>query len=269
MGSLQVPEIGKKGTTEDPKIKAAIEALNAIFGAENKVKGAGIEDAVITAAKLANNAVETAKIKDAAVTAAKLATGVGRLTWYTPVAVPAEQTTNSAAYVYLGTEDKIAGVVVPANSIVLVWYSALWAHTVAEAGRAAIFCKKEGGAEEQLRALQSETTPEQQAARTKTTENHFNPLVTAPIGLVTPFDGGASASFVTTGMVMNLEDNIFWDMGGGIGTTVGGGHWPNVGGPTEIQRLAAGTYDIGVKFKTSSATLKVKERLLQVAVIGS
>lgn len=48
MGKLAIPTIGKKGNTEHPKVNAAIEALNAILGEENKVKGSGVEEGTIT-----------------------------------------------------------------------------------------------------------------------------------------------------------------------------------------------------------------------------
>ena len=47
MGKLSIPTLGKKGNTEHPKVNAAIEALNAILGEENKVKGSGVEEKTI------------------------------------------------------------------------------------------------------------------------------------------------------------------------------------------------------------------------------
>jgi hypothetical protein len=67
MGTLSIPELGKQGNTEHPKVNAAIQALNAILGGENKVKGAGIE----------SGAVEEEKIKDGATTSRKSKLSVG------------------------------------------------------------------------------------------------------------------------------------------------------------------------------------------------
>jgi hypothetical protein len=75
-----LPIIGASVSTEEPKVKNALEELvstiNALDTANLKadagITGGQLADTTIPASKLASNAVETAKIVDDAVTAAKL-----------------------------------------------------------------------------------------------------------------------------------------------------------------------------------------------------
>lgn len=104
-GTLEIPTIGSLNSTQDPKVKKAIEVLNGLLNSENKI-----------------SAVETPL-----------------LTWYTPKVIATEQSTSSTSYTYLTSEDKIEGVVVPENGKVVVTYLAAWKSSVESAGRAALF----------------------------------------------------------------------------------------------------------------------------------
>jgi hypothetical protein len=85
MGQINpdIPIIGNPVSTEDPKVKTALETLvatintldNANIATAANINAAKLLDASIQPAKLATDSVETAKIKDANVTTAKIDDG--------------------------------------------------------------------------------------------------------------------------------------------------------------------------------------------------
>jgi hypothetical protein len=154
----------------------------------------------------------------------------GSLTWYTPKIIATEQSRENTEYGFLATEDKIEGIVVPENGLVLVTYRAHVKSSVASAGRAAIFfgatqAKKvdEGGSELTF----SDTT----------------------------FDTGYTDPSNATG----------WSSGGGAGAVTTG----QIAGGASQHYLAAGTYTVGIKYKSTSGSVTAKERQLRVVVIGT
>jgi hypothetical protein len=161
--------------------------------------------------------------------------------------IAAEQSRTNAAYDYLGTPDKVTGIVMPTDGLLFVAFQALWKESVANAARAAIFL----GAN-QLKArweslgsappggTQPEVTPAEALINDAGVDH---PLATWSRGLT----GGTSAgreqhSDVTTGQVVGNLDKE---------------------GVCAIF-AAAGTYDVGVKFKASSGSVTAKERKLWV-----
>lgn len=143
MGKLAIPTLGKKGNTEHPKVNAAIEALNAILGEENKVKGSGIE------------------------------AGAKPVTWYTPKVIAAEESRTNIAFGTLATADEVKSVVLPENGLIEIGYVAKWKSSVGSAGRAAIFVE--------ATQLKKATTAGNQEALTNGAG--WNTLSTASFGL--------------------------------------------------------------------------------------
>ncbi len=131
--------------------------------------------------------------------------------------IPAEQSTTSGEFVYLGTEDKVS-VTLPTDGLIFLLYSAIWASPeVAGAGEAAIYI----GAN-RLKRVSSGVPVEQGAG---TVGKAFQTLATSSAGLVSTGEG---TSFVATGML--------------LGSNAVPASPATIAGP-------AGTYDVGVKFR--------------------
>jgi|SRR6476620_1821121 len=166
------------------------------------------------------------------------------VTWYTPKVIATEESRSNTAFGTLTTPDEITGVVVPANSLVQLTYSALVGSSVEGAGRVAVFVGSN-----QLKSVGA-TTPAVQEASTSGTPGVPRTCMSNAGGLGVSLQG---TSFVTTGLAHA---------------------WPTAsgevrGGPVLIHRLAAGTYSFSIQFKATSGSITAKERLLQVAVVGS
>lgn len=170
-GTLLIPEISSANTTADPRIKTAVETLNGLLGASNKIAAAGVENETITNTQLA----AAAKPFD----------------WYTPKVIATEQTRENVAFGTLTTADEIASVVLPENGLIVVGYTAIVKSSVAGAGKVAIFV----GAN-QLKVAGS-TVPVVQEGSTVSTG--FTTLFTCPKGIV---ESGGGTSFVTTGQAL-------------------------------------------------------------------
>jgi len=85
------------------KVKAADGTVTDVINADGTLNGSAvIDDASITAAKLASNAVETAKIKDANVTLGKLATAISSSHVIKFVKLGSEITTTALAGLAVG-----------------------------------------------------------------------------------------------------------------------------------------------------------------------
>lgn len=170
------------------------------------------------------------------------------------VAISASEARTNTAYGLHTTPDRVQGIVVPANALVLVGYQALWASSVVNAGRAALFI----GAN-QLKIQQDGVTPQpvvQEASNNgRGAAGDFVPLGSSVGGLKSGWVAGgvSSVSDVTTGMVL----------GPGAGAT---GEY--LGGPIWVNKLAAGTYDFSIQTKSASGSVTLKERLLQVLVVA-
>lgn len=71
--SFEVPVEGGKGSSEDPKVKKAIEGLNKLVGSENKIKGAGVENETLEGKHLKEGSLESKQVKDGTLTDTDLA----------------------------------------------------------------------------------------------------------------------------------------------------------------------------------------------------
>lgn len=238
----------------------------------------------VNSARLAAGSVSTAKIADDAVTGAKLdATAVGDSDQGGELGVngastvrrgksiiATEESTTSTSYTYLTTPDRVQNVVLPTDGLIFVAFEANWRSSVAAAGEAAIFV---GANQINVQHDESPTGSPvgTQSALTVGGVGDDQSLVSCPIGVVgvgrSSYSRGAN---VATGQVIGaaLRDDssrIAYRAGSSGGRQVVGPGF--VGGPCAIF-AAAGTYDIGIKFKASSGTVYAKERKLWVWTMG-
>jgi hypothetical protein len=165
--------------------------------------------------------------------------------------IPGAENINSAAYTFAPTPDRVQGIVLPTDGLIVVAFKALWNHAAyGTQGRAAIFI----GAN-QLKVAASPGfggAPVVQEA--EITDNadpgEWQGLVTASVGLRGESGNQSLTSDVTTGQVVAI-----------------GGPFASHGGVTHIF-AAAGTYDVGIKFKNAAGSLNVTERKLWVWTMG-
>lgn len=159
--------------------------------------------------------------------------------------IPGTETTTATSYAVgnLATPDRVSGIVLPTDGLIVVAYQAIWQNTVASNARAAIFIganqvKKGDGAG--AAAVQEVNGPAE--------TNDDGILFTASGAGLSSGGGAGAATEVTTGQLV-----------GGTGT---------FGGPA-YTFAAAGTYDVSVQFKNNAAgTTSVKARHLWVWTVG-
>lgn len=227
-----LPTVGEPRSTED------VDVLNALTALVNLVNGNLDDD----------------NIADGSATEAVLSSTVAELLGITrsgtvrrgKAVIAAEETRTNAAFGLLATPDRVQGVVLPTDGLLLIGYRALWkASASASTNQAAIFLNGV-----QLRASDAAGAESVQAVSVSGTRSGFyRALSTAPFGLATGlFDGAASdVAFVTTGRALVASGD------GGLA----------------IVEAAAGTYDVSVQFKTNGTnTVTVKERKLWVWTMG-
>lgn len=152
-----------------------------------------------------------------------------------------ESRTNTA-YGTLTTPDQVAGVVVPANALLAVYYHATWEQSASTAARAAIFLGSN-----QLKIASAAGPAVQEASIGGTT---------SPDVVMGSFGGGLismTAGFytgdVTTGQVV-------------------GGLWATQSPGFAMIFAAAGTYTVSVQFKASAGSVTVKNRKLFVSTVA-
>lgn len=168
------------------------------------------------------------------ITLAKLEKAAKPVTLYASSIIVTEQNTASAAYVELGTPDKIEGIVVPTGGKLIVNFAARMKSTVGEGGKVAIFI----GAN-QL------TNPGGSAGAVVEVHNvggEWNKITTTAGGMGV-FGSGATGTDVATGMMI---------------------------GPQSLEiYIPAGTYTVSVKAKNEGGGITyMRERKLYVEVHG-
>ena len=176
----------------------------------------------------------------------------------------AEQETASASFVSLGDE---VTVTLPENGLVAIAYQATWQESVAEAGRAAIFL---GANQLKVAMGQLVDKPENLEAKNNNgSANQWIPLYSFTGGICAAAQAVAASytGDVTTGQIVGG----FAGGGGGTSFVAGGaGSFAQAGvvggGPCYVF-AAAGTYKITVQFRSSSGTVKVKNRKLWAWVV--
>lgn len=157
--------------------------------------------------------------------------------------VTTEQNTASASFVELGTPDRVQGIDLPTDGLILVRFLALFKNDgVAGQGLAALHLTT-GGTPTQVKSYQDAAGPLGQVASSQGT-NRYAALFSAGGGLKCTTAAGADYTApVTTGQI------------------VGGA--TNDGGLVAIF-AAAGTYDVSVRFRAISGISYAKERRLWV-----
>lgn len=163
-----------------------------------------------------------------------------------------ESRTNTA-YGTLTTPDQVAGIVLPTDGQLWVFYQATWQESVLAAARAALFL---GSNQVKIAQGGATTAPVVQEA----TVNTFGggvaardiPLVACAEGVVSSTAQSNYTGDVTTGQILGVSTN--------------GTHQNNLG-PCVIA-AAAGTYTVSMQFKSSSGSVTVKNRKLWVMAIG-
>jgi hypothetical protein len=163
------------------------------------------------------------------------------------VTIPDEESYGGAGFALMATPDRVPGVVIPSDALLLVGYKALYKNGVANSGRAAIFL-----GENQAVYGAGAAAPASQSAVGLAEADDYGILTTGETGLHA--EGGAgAASNVGTGQILGS--------GASSGVT-----W---GGLTAIF-ADPGTYDVSVRFRVGGGGLvTVKERDLWVAVLSA
>lgn len=161
--------------------------------------------------------------------------------------VAAEQSRTANSYDYLGTPDRVTGIVLPADALIIVGFQAQWKQVQAGEAVAAIFL----GAN-QLKRQAGGSGPVVAESNSPLATGSYVPLASCPEGLKSSnANPGGGGSDVTTGQLVGQADTGDWF---GLATIF----------------AAAGTYEVGVKFKCTSGIgpVSVKERKLWVWTIA-
>lgn len=176
--------------------------------------------------------------------------------------VSPEQQTTSASYVFLGTPDRVQGIDLPTDGLIVVAFQGLFKSSVASTGRAAIFL---GATQLKARHGRAGAGSSVDVVEAPTTGIVYSPLVSAGgAGLATIGSGADTTDAdVTTGQAVGgiVENTQTLYVASG---STGFGPSPGISAGLCYIFAAAGTYDVGVKFKISSGTLSAKGRKLWV-----
>src|ERR1700756_5006204 len=113
--SLSIPQNGQPNLTEDPKVASDLTVIQTVVN--------GNLDASNISATLAQSA----------------GVNQGGLTTKGAVSIGASQSTSSTSYTTLSTPDQVAGVTLPTNGLIAVWYQAAWSESAPNVARAALF----------------------------------------------------------------------------------------------------------------------------------
>lgn len=168
--------------------------------------------------------------------------------------VDAAQSTTSGSYVLLGTPDRVQNIVVPAGALLKVGYQALWKADEHTGAQAAIFLN---GVQLRYRRSGSSTGTLDQSVYYEGT-NVYRQLSTAPYGL-------AAGEF--NRWDHNVEHTSDVTTGQAVASPYGTGSDTVYDGGLCNIFLAAGTYDVSVRFKyhgIGGGGVFVKERKLWV-----
>lgn len=173
--------------------------------------------------------------------------------------ISASQSTSSASYTTLTTQDQVTNIVLPTNGLIAVSYQALWQESVNQQARAAIFL----GAN-QLVAVQRFTAGGggpfvSETGISPTSSAGINQsLASCGIGLMSSGFNTAYGPDVTTGQAVGMQE----------GNTIVHSATETLygGGPCYIF-AAAGTYTVSVQFRAISGSVTASNRKLWVQAI--
>lgn len=222
---------------------------------------------------LADSGVTTAKIAAANVTADKLADaaklGLSDSTYVRrgKSIIATEESFTQTSYGFATTPDRVQNIVLPTDGLIFVLYEANWNGSVDNAASAAIFV----GAT-QLSAVGWDNfgnySPGVQAAANTGASPAVNMLTTFGQGLVSVSKGSgvtldSTIRAVGADMLSTSASAYIRQLNGGGARIDGGTRDIGIGGICPIL-APAGTYDIGIKYKSSSGSVTVKNRKLWV-----
>ena len=156
--------------------------------------------------------------------------------------IATEQARTNVAFGAMATPDEVS-VVLPTNGLIVVAFQAMWQHSVASTGRAAIFV---GANQVKIAPTSGAGAPIVQEASLGAAINKWASLSSFAGGIESTAAGEYTGD-VTTGQII-------------------GGN--NSGSGVCYIEAAAGTYKIAVQYKSSSGEVKVKNRKLRAWVIA-
>lgn len=139
------------------------------------------------------------------------------------------ETITSTSYADMTTPDRVQNIVLPTDGLIDIYYHAEWSSSVSNVGKAAIFL----GSNQLKKPTSTGGTSVQEV--TSAASNIESPVVTCSAGLVAAVNSVDYGGPVTTGQVIGDNNGI-----GGACTVF----------------AAAGTYTVGIKYKSSSGTVQ-------------
>lgn len=243
--TFTVPGLGGYNTAEDPKIANALQQIYDILNGN-------IDSSNIANNSVAANDLVTALAQQLGLANA-LTTGRGKFALATEEA----RTGTKTSYDWMPTPDRVQNITLPTDGLIFVMYQALWKETVINAANAAIFV----GANQLAMPVPNgapSTSNAQGWLQASTGTNLYGLLSTYAGGLAPPVWGtygtnyGGNSTEVTTGEAVGTLYGPTTAFAGGVCSIF----------------AAAGTYDIGIKFKASSGDVYAKNRHLWVWTMG-
>lgn len=155
--------------------------------------------------------------------------------------IATEQSRTNTAYGYLATEDKVPGIVLPTDGLIFVSFWAVWKESVTGAARAAIHLGSNP-----IVLAEAGDDPFANEAQIGGTADRYVPLVSDPArGLVSTTGGAGTDPSETGQLVAFMAGSSFF-------------------GGTAAVFADAGTYEVGIKTKSSSGSVTMKDRRLRV-----
>lgn len=165
---------------------------------------------------------------------AKLGISNGSTTRRGKSIIATEESFTQTSYGFATTPDRVQNVVLPTDGLIFVAFQGAWKESVLSSASAAVFLGSN-----QLQLTTGQTGPAPQSAGIAGSGSYFVPLSTSPQGLSSRLAGSPDTpADVTTGQLVSEGCMTIF--------------------------AAAGTYDVGVKFKSSSGSVTVKNRRLWV-----
>ena len=239
--SLETANIGQSDSTEEPKIVNNFTRIqtwaNGNIDTNNLSRTAGV-----TAAQLASAVNEQAGLND------------GTTVRRGKCIIATEEARTNTALDYLATPDRVQNVVLPADGLICVAYQAVWRESVRGAARAAITLTGVSTADNGLiREVAMRYGNGSTGDWTALASSNGVPLGLASAAVMS---GGSRGVQVDTGQFVGAVDSDALTpdiLGGGGGVLV---------------YARAGTYDVGVQFRSTSGSVTAKSRKLWVWTVG-
>jgi len=178
--------------------------------------------------------------------------------------VATEESRTNTEHGLLTTPDRVAGIVLPTDGLIIVGYQAAWKESVNSAARAAIFLKNSVGTDNQLKVYANPENTEE-AWTGGGAGDIYRFLSTWHAGLFG--HTGTPAGGVTTGLALGAAfpggGNVAYGLAGGTSSVAA----PGAGGFCAIV-ANPGTYDVSVQYKAASGSVTAKDRKLWVWTMG-